>query len=583
MHRENYHVRLRVCGFLLAGVFLILIIRLFKLQYFDHARYGDLARNQQTVKVDIPAVRGRIYDSAGRILATSLVVDSVFAEPHVIEDKESTCIKLAPVLGLDKEALLEKLKQNAAKKFIWIKRFVSAEEAEAVRRLGLVGIGFRKESKRFYPRGIVASHVLGCVNIDGEGLEGIELMFDRQLRGEDGYRILLRDGKRCPIQPASPRGKPAQDGASVVLTIDSIVQHFTEEALDDIVEKWDPLAATVVVMSPYTGEILAMANRPTFDPNIFNEYPADARRNRAVTDSYEPGSVLKPVIMAAALEENVTRPEDKIFCHNGLFAYRARRLRDHHPYGWLTASDVIVKSSNIGMAKIGLALGPEKMYRYVKNFGFGAATGIRFPGEAPGQITPPEKYSYYTLTSVPMGQEIAVTALQFARAFAVFGNGGILVKPKLVRGLLDSRGRVIERYGRAGARRVISKKTADEVMKMLVGVVNSGTGRRAGLDEYQLAGKTGTAQKIAPEGGYTHSRFISSFACIGPAEDPSFVVVVMVNEPRKGNSYYGGTVAAPSAGRLAKRILGFNRVRPAPARQARLTGQASGSGGEGVF
>jgi len=555
--------RSKLFGYIIAGVFLLLTARLIEIQYFDHEHYLSLARNQQRTKVTIPARRGEIFDCQGRTLAMSVTARSVFAEPHRLPEVKDTCEKLALALDLDPSALLERLIAARNKKFIWIKRFVSEEEAQAVRALNLTGVGFRKESQRRYPLGVVASHVIGFTGTDGHGLEGIELLFDRELSGTDGYKIVLRDGRARAIQPPVPQEKRPVAGASVVLTIDGAVQHFAEEVLDRIMQKWNPLGATIVVIQAHTGEILAMANRPTYDPNRFGDFSSDARRNRAVTDSFEPGSTFKPVIMAAALEEGVTRPQDRIFCEDGLFVYRARRLRDHHPYGWLTAKEVIAKSSNVGMAKVGLALGGDLMYRYLRNFGFGGKTGLKLPGEVAGQITPPRRYSYYTLMSVPIGQEIAVSALQLTRAFCVFANGGILVKPKIVRGLVDERGAVIKRYDNKSNRRVISARTAGQIMQMLELVVSDGTGRKAKVAGYRIAGKTGTAQKINPEGGYAHSRFVSSFICIAPAEAPRFVLLVTVNEPRAGGSYYGGTVAAPSAGELAKRILEFHAVRPA--------------------
>jgi len=562
---ERLRKRARVFAFLFSTVFFVLIGRLAYIQLFQHSWYLERARIQHTLRLPLPACRGEILDRKGRTLATTIMVDSVFAEPRRIQDISGVARSLAWALDLDPGVLAAKLKEKSDKGFIWIKRKVSPEEARRVKELGLEGVGLRKEPKRVYPQGVLASHILGFVDIDCVGLEGAEKEFNRYLTGRDGFREYQRDGRgRLIYLPGAPE-VPASDGDTLVLTIDSVIQHFAEEALDSAMETYAPMSATAIVLEPFTGEVLALANRPAFDPNRPGEFPPESRLNRAIVDIYEPGSTFKPVVLASAIEEGLVNPSDRFFCYNGVYQVKARRLHDHRPHGWLTVRDILVKSSNIGMAQIGQLLGAERMYAYVRSFAFGEKTGIELPAEAAGKVYPLGKWSYYSVTSVPMGQEIGTTPLQLARAFCVFANGGFRVRPTILKGLCDEAGKVYTRKSSGLTWRVISPSTARTMVEILTGVVEEGTGRRAKLQDYVVAGKTGTSQKVV-NGTYSHSKFVTSFVCFAPAERPRVLVLVMVNEPTKGGSFYGGTVAAPLAARVLEETLHYLGVRGRPRR-----------------
>ncbi len=565
MSDDRLKKRAKVFALLLCLVFFALIGRLAHIQLFQHSQYLERGRIQHIVRLPLPAERGEILDGKGRILATTVMVDSVFAEPRHISDRAGAARDLARALDLDAGLLAGKLAQKADKGFIWIKRKVSAEEAERIRELDLQGVGLRKEPKRVYPQGSLACHILGFVDIDCIGLEGVEKVFNRYLTGRQGFREYHRDGRGHLSYFPGASELPPRNGAALVLTIDSVIQHFAENALDRALQEYAPLTATAIVLDPWTGEVLAMANRPSFNPNKPGEFPPESRLNRAITDVYEPGSTFKPVVLASAIEEGVVNPTDRFFCYNGLYRVKARRLHDHRPHGWLTVRDILVKSSNIGMAQIGQTLGAEKMYRYVCSFGLGDKTGIELPAEASGKVHPLSRWSYYSVMSVPMGQEIASTPLQLARAFCIFANGGFEVQPTILRGLCDEKGTVSKRKPSRLTWRVISPETVRTMIGILSGVVEEGTGRRAKLLDYTVAGKTGTSQKVV-DGTYSHTKFIASFVCFAPAEKPRVLVLVMINEPTKGGSFYGGTVAAPAASEVLEQTLRYLGVRGRPVR-----------------
>ena len=557
--------RARLFAFVTIGILTLLVVRLAWIQFFRHDWYAERASGQHLARVVIPAERGPIVDSRGRTLATTLAVNSVYVEPERIQNIPEAARKLSEALDLDVGVFLEKLEAKKEKKFMWVKRKVTEEEAGRVRELHLAGVGLRREGKRVYPQGKLACHVLGFTDLDGVGLEGVEKSFSAVLAGRDGYKTFLRDGKGKLFDFGGGPEVSAEDGSTLVLTLDSVIQHFAEEALERTSEERAPVSATAIVMRPASGEILAMANWPAFDPNSAGSFPPESRRNRAIADSYEPGSTFKPIVMAAALEERMVEPTDKFFCYDGLYVVRSRRLHDHHPYGWLTVRDILVKSSNIGMAQIGQVLGAEKIYSAVIRFGFGKKTGIALSGEETGKVRPLSQWSYYSETSIPMGQEITVTPLQLASGFNAIASGGVRMKPTIVKGYSDPSGKVLAKFKPVAAVRTISEGTSRRLTEIMTGVVDEGTGTRARIEGYAVAGKTGTAQKVV-EGIYSHSKFISSFVCFAPAEEPKVLVLVMVNEPSKGNSYYGGTVAAPVAAEIMERTLYYLGVKPSPTR-----------------
>ena len=522
------------------------------------------AAKQMHMQMPIRAMRGSILDAQLRILATSVEVESVFADPFVISNPADAAAKAAPVLGMDPDVLYRLFTEDPKRRFVWLARRVSPELAEAVRRLRVYGIGLAAEGERHYPYGTLAAHVLGFVGQEEQGLEGVERLFDERLRGRDGRAYVLADGRRRPIWSEPDQFVPAEDGQHLVLTIDAVLQSVAEEAVAEACEKFRAASATAIVMDPRTGAILAMANVPTYDPNRYDAYPADARRNRAVTDPSPPGSTGKPFIAAVALERGVVRLGEVLYCEDGFWA--AERLHDAgHRYGNLAFEDIVIKSSNIGMAKLGKRLGNERLYEALMGFGFGRRTGVWLAGESAGRVYPLARWTRYSTTRIPFGQEFSATPLQLVTAFAAIANQGRLVRPQIVRGALDGCGEVVADLAKPQVvGQALRPETARTMIeKVLVGVVERGTGTACQVEGYRVFGKTGTAQKIDPEtGAVSHTRFIGSFLAGAPAENPRVVVLVAVNEPDRSLGYYGGTVAAPAAKKILAEALPYLGVAP---------------------
>ena len=571
---RRHHIRGAVFLCLLLVGFCVVVTRLVYLQVFKHEEYRWRASRQQTKFSIVYARRGTFYDASMRPLVLSEAVQSVFVSPVEVEDLEGTATALAGMLGLDRAKLAEELEQRADLDFMWVKRRVTQEEAEKTAQAKLTGVHFKTEYRRRYPQGNLASQTLGWTDIDNRGLEGLEGLFDKELRGVDGYQRTECDVGRHAVVTDKAEYVPVRHGTNIVLTINLEIQRIVEEEADAVDEKFGPESLTIIVMDPHRGTILAVCNRPTFDPARPADVPAEARQNRAVIACYEPGSVFKPFVMSRLFDLGKGTPSEKIFCENGLFRVPGikRTLRDHDAYGWLTLSEVIEKSSNIGMAKVGLALGKDDLYKAVRGFGFGQRTGVEMMGELAGRLTPEARWSGYTVTSVPMGQEITVTPMQLINAFNVFANGGWLLKPSVVEAELDSEGKIVKQLcAPERIKRVISGRTAATMVDIMHKVVLQGTGKAAQGGEYSKAGKTGTAQKASETGGYSHTKFVASFLCVAPVEDPRITVLVLVNEPRKGPSYYAASVAAPSAANIAERVLKYMKVPPSVSEDRRRT------------
>ncbi|MDP8230554.1 MAG: penicillin-binding transpeptidase domain-containing protein [Candidatus Gorgyraea atricola] len=532
--------------------------RLFCVQLGAAKPLSKIASSQYKTFSCILPKRGIIYDRNLKELAGSINLNSIFIDPLMVEDKGSAAADLAEALDIDADKLLNKL--NNQKRFVWAARKVSPDEEMAVRRLSIKGVGFVKEPQRVYPNASLASHIIGFVGVDDDGLEGIELKFDKFLKGTVGWRYSIRDAKKREVPGYEYREIPPADGNDVVLTIDSIVQAFAERELDNAFKERNAQGAMIVVMDPYTGDILALANRPTYDPNKIQEYPVEARRNRAICDFFEPGSSFKIVTASAVLAEGVVKPEDEFFCENGEFKWSRHIYHDHKPHGWLAFKDVIKYSSNIGTMKSAIKLEDKRLYRYIKRFGFGKKTGIDLPGEVEGIIRHPRQWSKLSLCSISMGQELTVSALQLACAISTLANGGYYVKPRIVSRVQDKAGGAIEKFEPKKMHRVISEKTASELREILRGVVEDGTGRRAEVDGYFPAGKTGTAQKIEPDGTYSHRKFTASFIGFLPFDKPRFALVVIMDEPRP--AYYGGTVCAPVFQKVAGELMRYYKIKP---------------------
>jgi len=544
--------------------FIALAVRIGRIQLVDHEKYIKLAKAQQCKKIELPARRGSILDRNGIKLAESLQVGSVYVDPAEIEDIPTVVYQLNKLLKLNSSKLVKQL--NREKRFIWIKRKVSEEELNAVAKLSLKGVYIKCESHRFYPNQQLGSHILGFTNVDEKGLEGVELSFDSVLSGKPGFKLINRDALQRQIITPDDDVQMPKHGDSVVLTIDANIQRFAEEELEIAYKKWEPASATAIVMDTMTSEVLAMCNYPTYDPNHFKKYPPCSRRNLAVTDCYEPGSLIKPIVISGIFEQGLVKPDDVLFCNNGACEIEGRVLHDTHGgHGNLTVSEIVAYSSNIGMAKLGMLMGNEKMYRHLKQFNFGEKTGIELPGEIGGIFRPLKQWSRkYTLISISIGHEIAVTPLQFITTFCSIPNGGLLLKPKIVKSIIDNNNETIEESQRPQpVARVMRANVARNIMNpILKKVVTEGTGKNANLLEYDVAGKTGTSQKADGDGGrYSHEKHVGSFIAYAPAEHPRICVLVMINEPRNG-AYYGSTVAAPVVREIIRRSLLYLGVEP---------------------
>jgi cell division protein FtsI (penicillin-binding protein 3) len=525
-------------------LFGLVIYQIIQLTWFHQSSLLALAHRQHYLTIDVPALRGPITDRNGKEFVTNLKIPSIYAVPRALKAEERADLsrEIAKILGLDRKWVMERLSRDKA--FVWLKRRVTFDESEKIRKLECPELGILEEYKRFYPQGTMLAQVLGFSTVDNQGVEGLERSMDGDLRGKPGKRVTQRDAKGREIKAFEIRSMPVIDGNRVVLTIDQHLQYLTEKALERAFKQWKAKGAWAVVMDPRTGEILAMANQPGFDPNHYANVGPDAKRNRAITDMYEPGSVFKIVAASGALNEGVVTPDTTFFCENGKWNYGFKVLRDVHAYGVLPMTEVIVKSSNIGTVKIGLKMGAQKFQNYVKGFGFGTWTGIDLAGEAPGYTRPPSQWSKTSPYNIPMGQEVMVTSIQMVTAMSVIANGGYLVRPYIVSKVQDPAGVTIKEKKPFIKQKVIKPETAATMREILTQVVERGTGTKAKIPDVLVGGKTGTGQKILPGGkGYSHDAFMSSFIGFAPADNPRYAMVVVLDEARP--LYYGGTVAAP--------------------------------------
>ncbi|MCQ9206470.1 MAG: penicillin-binding protein 2 [Omnitrophica bacterium] len=535
------------------ALFATVLTRLFYIQIIRHEFFTGLANKQHKSFVKLPPKRGTIYDSADRIVAIHLDTPSVYAAPREISDPEMVSGILAEELGLDAFSLRKKLAKNS--NFTWIKRKADRALGEKIKKLNLRGVYVASEGKRFYPGGELFSHVLGITGMDQTGLEGLEFYYDRQLTGEYGFRRSYRDAKRREIVSSRNDVLPARNGINIVLTADAVIQHIIEKEIGNIAELYRPKAISCIAMDPGTGEILGMANYPSFNPNAFSGINPGFLRNRAVTDSFEPGSVFKMVTASAALEEGVVDFESEFFCEEGAIKIGNRVLHDYRPHGILKFREIIEKSSNIGVYKVAGRLGKEKLSAYIKKFNFGSKTGIDLPGEAPGILRDVSEWTTADMASVPMGHGITVTVLQLVSCVSAIANGGVLMKPYIAKKLLNEEGALIRENKPTPIRRVISKETAAKVKELLEGVVERGTGKPSRIDDFRVCGKTGTAQKVNPKGGYYDDRYISSFVGFAPYDRPRVALAVCVDEPR--GKHLASQVCAPAFKNMMEEILSY--------------------------
>ncbi len=544
---------------LFACALLALVGRLVFLQIIKHEELSRLAERQRSRTITLRPERGLILDRGGHALAVSSHAESVFALPARIEHPDGLARRLAPLL---KEAPGEVVRRlQADRSFVWVKRKLPPAVAQAVRALGEPGLGFIQESLRLYPNLELAAHVLGFEGLDGRGLEGIERAWDGHLAGEPGLGLVERDALGREVTGLPAVIKPAMPGQGVELTLDMTIQYLAEREVDAAWRRTHSKAALAVVLDPRTGEVLALAVRPTFNPNNFATATASEWRNRAVTDPFEPGSTFKVILAAAALEERVARPADLFYGEQGSITVASTVIHDWKRYGWLTFSEVLQNSSNVGAVKVGMALGRDRFYRYITGFGFGTLTGLGLPGESRGQARPPDRWSGLSLATMSIGQEVSVTALQLITAFGAVANGGQLMQPQIVHAVLDSEGREVRGFEPRVVRQVIAPETARTLTRILTRVVEEGTGRHAAIPGYQVAGKTGTAQKIEPgTKRYSRAPGVLSFIGFAPADDPRIAMLVLLDEPR--NEQWGSEAAAPIFAAIGREVLRYLSVPP---------------------
>lgn len=558
MNKQVARKILIVSGFMLLFVF-ALGFRLYYLQVVKYEKLAKKALSQHRIEITLPPRRGEILDRHGEPMAISVPAKSVFADPRKIASPHDVAARLAFILNQEVETLTKRLSRK--KSFVWVQRKVTEEQVAQIKDLDLPGIYFLEEPKRFYPKGEMLSHVMGFVGIDNKGLEGLELSLDTYLKGTSGKRVTGRDRKGREVITMRDEELPPVQGYNVVLTIDEVIQYIAERELEEVFQKYDPLGAMIVVMNPKTGEILALSNRPTYNSNEIRKSTSDARRNRVVTDFFEPGSTFKVISGAAALDQGVVGLNETIFCENGAFWHAGHVLHDTHPYGDMTFQQILEKSSNIGTAKVAFKLGGPRLYNYIRRFGFGSSTGSGLSGETNGLVYPPKKWSKYSIVAVPMGQEIGVTAIQITNAIGAIANQGKLMKPIVVRRIEDDQQNGIKEWKPQVVRQVVSTRVANQLTKALEGVVSrKGTAYRAHVEGYRVAGKTGTAQKAIPGKGYSKSKYVASFVGFAPAQDPQICIGVFVDEPK--GAYYGGIVAAPVFSKVAAEVLKYLDVPP---------------------
>lgn len=569
--------RVRFISTVMVGLWAIVVGRLFIVQWKQADELATYATRQQLTEVTVSARPADIVDRSGRLLATTIVSQSLFVDPQRLDVDDEFIADLAETLSINTDRLKERIADRAGKRFLWVKRRISDDEAAAIQLLDWPdsAYGFRDEFLRQYPQGHVASHVLGYRDIDGAGQGGVEQSLNYLIEGIPGKRKLVRDALGRIVEVSfDPDSEPKRFDA-VQLTLDLTVQMFAEKALDEIIDEWKPAGACAIVMEPESGDVLAMASRPTYSLSDMSHVPSNAWRNQAISIIYEPGSTLKPFIVAEALQAGLIKRDEKFDCENGEYKMGPRILHDHHRYGELSVTDVLVKSSNIGMAKIGERLKNRGLYDATLKFGFGRPTGIDLPGELSGILRPLKQWNGYSTGSIPMGHELAVTPLQLITAQSALANGGRLITPRILKGVQGERSdsarafqTSLEDPSLAEPATIVRPTVSAEVARWVIAepmtqVVSRGTGRRAKIPGYSVFGKTGTAQKMDPKtGGYSKTLHSSSFICGAPAHKPRVIVLVVVDEPQSGSTHYGGTIAAPAAAKILSRSLMYLRVPP---------------------
>ena len=557
---DKTHRRAGVVCIVLAVVLSIYSGRLIHLQVGKHWEYAELAAAKTAKKKIVRAERGTITDIHGEPLAVNSPIYAVIVDGTLVKEEDRPQLSEILARHLDRpfKAVSERI--TSKRPYIVVQRKVSASAKSSledeINAAGLRGVFCEQEPKRHYPNETWLSHTLGFLNHEGKGIQGVEMMMDPYLRGEDGFVYTQRDRKGREIVAYRGIERSARHGMTVQLTVDMGLQAIVERELDEAFERLNPRMMTAIFVRPRTGEILAMATRPVFNPNSHHNAPMEAKKNRAVIDMFEPGSTFKLVVVSAALNEGVVTPESELHCENGRFAYAGRILRDHHGYGSLSVHDIMVKSSNIGCAKIAMHLGADTFHEYIRRFGFGERTGVGLPGEIPGLVRPRHRWTPLSITRVPMGHEVAVTPIQSVMSVATIANGGKMMLPQIIHSVCDGEDTPVISFRPQVVRRVVSEETAAKVGAAMTDVVSDrGTARLASFPGFRVAGTTGTAQRVDPEGGYTPGKYVVSFAGYFPADDPEVAGIILVDDASNpGGQNYGGTVAAPIFARMGQAI-----------------------------
>lgn len=551
--------RILLVGMGLSVCFCIVAWRAVQLQVLDTRGLSARASRQVERSFHSEPNRGSIFDSQYTELAATAEVTSVGAYPRRIKDIRGAANRLAKALRISSSSVFSTLSSKS--KYVWIKRHAAPREVLAVRELKIDGIDFVIERKRFYPLGSLAAQLIGFCGTDGRGLEGLEYQYDRFLRGDEGVEKVLRDAKGRAFSVNVEQDR-VQDGYDLVLTVDQNIQDIAEQALVSGVEEFGARSGIALVMAPRTGAILAMAHAPQFNPNAFREYPSWVRRNRAIADSFEPGSTFKILLASAALESGLMTPETRFNCENGQYRVGRNVIHDVHGHDQLTFTEIVKYSSNIGAAKIGQKIGAVHFYNQLRRFGIGNRTGVDCPGETRGLLSSVSTWTDIDATAICFGQGVSVSALQMAAVVSALANDGIMMKPYLVQTMRDKSGKLIKNFSPQQGLRVVGVNTARDMMRVLEGVVSkTGTGSGAALSGYQVAGKTGTAQKVDPATRkYFQNKYVASFVGVAPSTNPEIVVMVVVDEPTK--SIFGGVVAAPIFRKIAQETLAYLKVPP---------------------
>ena len=551
--------RLALVSVFMIAFALVLVGRLFHLQIIQHDRLAAQSDKQYLRTVEISSARGNIYDRNRNQLATNIRVESVYADPLSVIDKDRTARILAKALKLNPKGVLRKLKSK--RHFVWIKRKSEMNAVEKLKQLDLEGIGFIAEAKRYYPKRKLAASTLGFVGLDNQGLAGVEHFHHAVLKGKPQRSVLEKDARGRFLWTTAYAQEINKGKQDVILTLDEVIQFIAERELKQQVQNYQARSGLAIVMDPFTGAIYALASAPEFNPNNYAAYPKHLWRNDTVASAYEPGSIFKPIVAASTIEEGLAGPDNIFFCENGSFMIGKSRIGEaaNHQFGWLSLRNIIAKSSNIGAIKIAQKLGENRFFDYMQKFGFGRKLGIDLPGEASGSLRTLSQWSGLSLASMSFGHEVSVTPIQMVSAISAIANGGTLIRPRMTQAILKN-GTIEKAFKPEVIQTVLSEKTSRQMINILKSVVKpGGTGARASVPGFEVAGKTGTAQKIDPETqSYSKTKYLASFIGFVPADAPRLVILVMIDEPQK--SYWGGEVAAPVFQRIARKTLRYLHI-----------------------